>query len=414
MQIGIIGGGASGLTAAIAAAGCGAEVTILECRDRVGKKILATGNGRCNLSNLYFDPLRDYRSHRPDRLPGFFARFGVSQTIDFFESRGLLLTDRDGYLYPRSLQAAAVLDFLQGELSRLPVRVICGCRVLHIGTQGPFCVETDAGSYRFDRLIMACGSDAGLTGEHAQRGLALAGELGIRWYPPLPALTALRCEGGFWKGLAGVRCQARVTLSLAGQKRGRVYTEIGEVQLTEYGISGIPVFQLSRFAAETLNAGGSVTASLDFLPEYDGEVGRALFDRQFLACRGKTAGELGCGMLPKKVALFLLRLCHIQAEEIVTLRERERFQRFYEKARRFETKVMQTNPLSQSQVSMGGVSLDEVDDTLCAKRRRGLYFCGEMLDVDGRCGGYNLQWAWTSGYLAGLSAAKSDEKVEKP
>ena len=164
-QIGIIGGGASGMMAAIAAANTSikdTEITILERRDRIGRKILATGNGKCNLGNTDFSPKRDYRSHDPYRLPEFFARFQTSDTIRFFEERGLYLTEKNGYLYPYSGQASTVLDFFREELERKKVRIVCDCRIQKLCMQkSGWQVFTDQGQYHFDRLIISCGTAAG-------------------------------------------------------------------------------------------------------------------------------------------------------------------------------------------------------------------------------------------------------------
>lgn len=409
MQIGIVGAGASGMMAAIAAAREGAEVTLLEGCRQIGKKLLATGNGRCNLSNLDFDANRDYRGHDTGRLSGWFSRFGVRETISFFESLGLVLIDKNGYLYPRSLQAAAVLDSLQGELFRLKVRQITDCRIVHIQKKKRFLLTSGQETFSFDRIILACGSSAGLARPDPPDGFALAGQMGLLTYPLLPALTALRCRERFFGALAGVRCQARIDLHVSD----RVYSEKGELQLTDYGISGIPVFQLSRFASEALADKQPVSAVLDFLPEYPKETWDAFLTKQMRVFFGKPIRLMGCGMLPAKVVTTLMKLCGIRQEELVCPQNQERIRQLFQTARALGVTVYATNPLRQSQVCMGGVALSELDDDLGAIRVPGLYLCGEMLDVDGRCGGYNLQWAFTSGYTAGRAAAGGSKKAER-
>lgn len=424
-HVGIIGGGASGLTAAIAAARAGETVTVLERRDRIGKKILATGNGRCNLSNRDFCVERDYRSASGSaRLSAYFSQFGVEDTLSFFEEAGLLTTDRGGYLYPRSLQASAVLDLLRSELERLSVEVVCSCTVKEIRRKKQFLVVTDRGEFRFDRLILACGSAAGTNPKEGLGGFGLARQLGLSMLEPVPALAALRCEERFFKGLAGVRCAARVTLYIYGNgghdgaspKRGAQscqaagreasYEEAGELQLTDYGISGIPVFQCSRYAAVALAEKKSVEAVIDFMPEYEDAAWGQFCRRQYQNCLNKSVMLLGCGILHKKIVQVLLGLCNLRQDDVVEGKTRERIFSMFSLMRAFRVKVVSVNPMESAQVCAGGVPFYEVDEGLQAKKVPGLYLCGELLDVDGRCGGYNLQWAWSSGHIAGCAAAQ--------
>lgn len=169
-------------------------------RDRIGRKILATGNGKCNLGNTDFSPKRDYRSHDPYRLPEFFARFQTSDTIRFFEERGLYLTEKNGYLYPYSGQASAVLDFFREELEQKKVRIVCDCRIQKLCMQkGGWQVFTDQGQYHFDRLIISCGTAAGIPPKEALGTGSLTAAFAFKQYPYLPALTALRCEEKFYQ-----------------------------------------------------------------------------------------------------------------------------------------------------------------------------------------------------------------------
>lgn len=408
------------MMAAVAAARAGEHVTILERRDRVGKKILATGNGRCNLSNRDFCVERDYRSASgTERIARYFAQFGVGDTLSFFEEAGLLTVEKGGYLYPRSLQAAAVLDLLRSELERLRIEAVCSCRVFKIEKKQKFIVSTDQGEFLFDSLILACGSAAGTSPKEGLGGFELAKGLGLFVEEPLPALTALRCRESFFKSLAGIRCAAKVMLQIYPDAKRRrserrsqkaepveaFYAEEGELQLTDYGISGIPVFQCSRYAASALAKGKRVEAVLDFMPEYGEEEWREFCKRQYRNCLGKSVMVLGCGMLHKKLAGLLISLCGLKQDDVVDGRTRERIFAMFALMRDFHAEVVSTNPMESAQVCAGGVALSEVDENLQAKRIPGLYLCGEMLDVDGRCGGYNLQWAWSSGHIAGSAAA---------
>lgn len=401
-RTGIIGGGASGMMAAVAAAARGAQVTVLERRDRTGIKLLATGNGKCNLSNLDFCIHRDYRSHDMQLLPSFFERFGTGETVAFFRERGMLLTDRNGYLYPRCGQASAVADLLRGELDRLKVLTVCGCNITAINKKGCFRVSTEQKEYDFDTLILACGSPAGTKKRDGLGGFGLAESLGIRVYDPLPALVSLKCKESFFKTLAGVRCLAGVTLHIEGKEE---YRECGELQLTDYGISGIPVFQLSRYASIALAQGRKVKAVLDFLPEIPQKDWKDFCQRQYAICRGRTVEQLGRGLLHKKIVQTLLSECGLNPSDVVGAGIKRKLDSLFGLMRGLAVSVSATNPMENAQVCAGGAALSSVSENLEVKKIPNLYLCGEMLDVDGRCGGYNLQWAWTSGYIAGNSAA---------
>lgn len=404
-RIGIIGGGASGMIAAIEAARRGAAVTILERRDRPGKKLLATGNGRCNLTNRDFCVSRDYRSHDPKRLPALLEQFKVDDTIRFFREIGVLVTDKNGYLYPRSQQASTILEALLEELKRLKVSVVCECSITGIKHQNRFVVITSQGDFTFDRLILCCGSGAGTKPSEKLGGHELVTALGLKYYEQLPALVQLRCKEGFYKSLAGVRCMARITLNIFGRKGSESFQEYGELQLTDYGISGIPVFQCSRYASAALSEKRRVEATINFLPEIPDSEWNEFCRTQYEHCQGRTALMAACGLVHKKVGLVLLSRCNLKPDEIVGRETKKRIFSLFEMMRELHTEIVGTNPVENAQICMGGISLSELKDDLEVKKIPGLFICGEMLDVDGRCGGYNLQWAWSSGHIAGSAAA---------
>lgn len=411
-RVGIIGGGASGMMAAIQAAGCGADVTILEKKDRIGKKLLATGNGKCNLSNLSFSG-KEYNSSDPFLLRRYFQQFGVKDTVRFFEESGMLLTDRDGYLYPRSGQAAAVLDLLRFRLEAEGVTVRTGCQIQRItGKKGAFTAAvSDSGGRQqlsFDRIVLACGTPAGEKPGEGMDGYGLAQAFGHHLIPPLPALVQLRCKGSYFKALAGVRCDASCQVRIVdprGKKAPVCLTERGEVQMTDYGISGIPVFQFSRHAARALAEQKPVEVSLDFLPDFSKESWLFFCKKRLARQSGQPAEQFFAGMLHKKLTAVLLKRAGIRPEEIITKERETQARRVFDLMREFPVEVTETNPFSQAQVCSGGIPLPEVDEHLQSRLVPGLYLTGELLDVDGRCGGYNLQWAWTSGSIAGMACA---------
>lgn len=401
----IIGGGASGLTAAIAAARQGCEVTILEHMDRVGKKLLSTGNGRCNMTNLTMRA-DCYRSSQRQFPMKVLNRYSVWDTLTFFEEIGIVTKSKGGYIYPNSEQASAVLDMLRLETAELGVTIHLGCRVGKIKKEGKkgFRIESDQGNFRSDALILAAGSKAApVTGSDGS-GYELARQLGHSIITPLPALVQLRCAGSDYRQFAGVRCEAVLKLLVDGLVRT---SENGELQITDYGISGIPVFQISRFAAVALAEKCRVTVLIDFLPS------KNIDDtRRFLAARKIRMACRDCvdyltGVLNKKLAHVLLKRAGISLNQKAGELMPQQLERLVGQLKSFEAVVTATNSFEQAQVCCGGVNTREVrSETLESKLVPGLYLVGELLDVDGICGGYNLQWAWSSGMIAGNCAGR--------
>lgn len=400
----IIGGGASGLTAAITAAREGALVTLLEHMPRVGKKILSTGNGRCNMTNLALSA-SCYRCGEPDFPMKVIGRFPVPETLAFFRRLGIVTTERNGYVYPASGQAQTVLDALREEVESLKIRVICDCGELTVKKDGArFFVRSDVGTFFGDFLILAAGSMAAPATGSDGSGYKLSKAFGHSVKKPLPALVQLRCRGDFFKSVAGVRTEAKVSLYGNGEF---LCEDRGELQLTDYGISGIPVFQVSRFAAEALDKKKKVEAVLDFFPSIDEGAFFALLREQQKYFAGRTCESFLNGIFHKKLAVMFLKQAGIRpAREVSELSKRE-LSALTSLIKGFSIPVTATNPFEQAQVCMGGVKTREVNpSTMESRLVPDLYFAGEILDVDGICGGYNLQWAWSSGYLAGKSAAE--------
>lgn len=403
-KIAVIGGGAAGMTAAIRAAGCGAAVTIYEKNDRVGKKILSTGNGRCNFSNEVMDR-HFFHGSGVVLAKTVLSQFDVAATKDFFSSLGMRIKDRDGYLYPASDQASTVLDLLRYELTRKQVRVHTGEAVQNLSydeKKEKFIVDSQGRYDCCEAVILACGGCAAPNTGSSGDGFRLAKQFGHRIVTPVPALVALHCKEHFYKQVAGVRCDAGLTLCVAGKP---VCQERGELQLTDYGISGIPTFQISGYAARALQDGKPVQVKISFLPDFD-EASCASFFASRLQKQGSDTMEVFLtGLVNKKINQLLLKLSGIRETERVAHVPPEAFQRLQKLYCGLETEIIGTNGFEKAQVSAGGVACDEVTACLMSKRQRGLYFAGEILDIDGLCGGYNLQWAWSSGAVAGMAAA---------
>lgn len=404
-KVTVIGGGASGMVAAIAAARQGAEVTIVEHMDRVGRKLLSTGNGRCNLTNLSLTE-KCYHCSQNGFPMKVLNRFGVQDTLAFFGELGLMTKSKNGYIYPNSEQAAAVLDLLRLELEHQKVCVLLSSEIRQPiqKKRGHFLVRTGKEDIGSDALILAAGSRAApVTGSDGS-GYQLARKLGHRILTPLPALVQLCCSGKYFKQLAGVRCEARVTLCSEGRK---LAADTGELQLTDYGISGIPTFQVSRFASQKLAEGRSVLAVLDFMPAMSRTDVQVFLKHRAALLQERKCKDFLTGVFHKKLASVLLRLSGIPEEQSVGKVAEASWEQLLDRIKGFETAVTATNSFEQAQVCCGGADTREVaPETLESRLVPGLYLVGELLDVDGICGGYNLQWAWSTGYLAGTHAGR--------
>ena len=309
----IIGGGASGLMAAVTAAEQGAVVTVIEHTARPGKKILSTGNGKCNLTNLYMDP-SCYRGDEKGFEGTAIHNFPPKAAIAFFRNLGVLTIDRGGYVYPMSGQAQTVLDALLRGARKAGVKIVTECEVEKAGRKSEhFEVMTNQGIFTGDFLILACGSKAAKVTGSDGSGYELAKRFGHRIIKPLPALVQLRCEGNLLPKASGVRVDALVSIQTADGKTAA--KDRGELQITDYGISGIPVFQVSRHAAKLLDQKKKVLASLNFLPDLDEAKVRYLLREQREVLSGETVEDFLSGIFNKKLALVLLKAAKIQTDK---------------------------------------------------------------------------------------------------
>lgn len=403
----IVGGGASGIVAAISAAREGANVTLIEHKDRVGKKILSTGNGRCNLTNEYMTP-DCFRGDELSIVTEILNQFGYQETVRFFEDLGVILKNRQGYVYPISDQASSILDVLRMELNRLGVTICLEQHVTTVKKQTKgFHVVTDKGTYQGDALILATGGKAAPVLGSDGSGYTLAKQFGHRMSPVVPALVQLKGKGNSFKQVAGVRTHAKVSLFVNDEF---ICDDTGELQLTDYGISGIPVFQISRYAAKAIYEKKSVTVKLDFLPSMPEDT-LVFFVTERIKKHGhKTAEEFLVGMLHKKIIGMLLKEANISFTATMNKVSDEKLKKLLDLCKHFPVLIEGTNGFEQAQVCAGGVKTSEINcKTMESLYEQDLYIVGEILDIDGICGGYNLQWAWATGFIAGKNAAKGHE-----
>ncbi len=397
----IIGAGASGLMAAAAAASKGARVALLEHKDDIGKKILATGNGRCNFTNTDMSVNKFHGSKA--LIKNGLSQFNYSDTICFFKELGIPAYDNAGYIYPNSRQAASVVAAFRMELMRLHVDVKTGINITDIkpaDDRTGYCIQTDKGSFKSQRLIIACGLTAspklGSDGSLFRQIEAL----GHHIQKPLPALCGFSCDGLNFKKITGVRCDATVASVIDGQMTEQ---NTGELQLADYGISGIPVFQISSLMSRALNKGQKVEVIIDFLPAFsDDELNGYIKDRSITTTDNRSLNEMLNGLLNNKLLLELIHKSGVSPDKKGRLLTDDDCKSLTRSIKHTAVSVKKPRGLEFAQVCAGGIYTKEIDvRTLESKIHPGLYFCGELLDVDGICGGYNLQWAWTSGYIAG-------------
>ena len=401
MVIGIIGGGASGMMAAIAAAeNKNADVHIFERQARVGKKLSATGNGRCNLTNRSPAP---YMGEAPDFGNFALTSFGVAETLRYFARLGLYtVTEESGRVYPYSDQANSVVDVLRLGLEKENITVHLGCEIGKAEkTQDGFRLFTTEGDYFCNKLIIACGGIAGSKLGGTMSGYRLLSAFGHKSTRLRPSLVQLTSDSAFLPSLKGVRANGEVKIL----RDGALFAQsLGEIQFTEKGLSGPVIFEVSRDACE---GRGKWVAEIDLLPDVTEET-----LTNMLRVRKNThlsSEELFTGILHNRLGRVVTKEAGIGNCPISYLSEQE-LTEAAQMCKHFSFRLTGTLGMEAAQVTAGGVLTKDFDpQTMESRLVPGLYACGEVLDIDGKCGGYNLQWAWSSGYLAGKSAGEEEK-----
>lgn len=407
-QIIVIGGGAAGLTAAIAAARNRAQVTILEQLNRVGKKILATGNGRCNLTNIHTG-IQYYHGKNPKFIHGAFGQFDVQQTMDFFEYLGIhCKVEGGGKVYPASDQATSVLEVLRYELQRLGVKERCEAEVVAVEAAGSGFIVTlkDGEILKANKVIVATGGMASPQLGSNGSGYHLLKSLGHHLISPSPALVQLKLKSPFLKQLKGVKFIGQATL---GTGERVIRTEDGEILFTDYGISGPPILQLSRMAVQALNQNNHPWLRLDLFPQFSPDQLMELIQLRLAYQPEKPLDFSFVGLLNKRLIPVLLKTAEINP---ITMSARalkpHDLSRILSLLKGWTFDIIGSQPWSHAQVTAGGMDVGQVNPkTMESRLVKGLYLAGELLDIDGDCGGFNLQWAWSSGYVAGDHASQS-------
>lgn len=410
----VIGGGASGLVAAIVAARQGAKVTILERTNRVGKKLLATGNGRCNLTNIDCH-VRNYHGTNPKFALGALTAFDPGMAIQFFEELGIShKVEGGGKVFPFSDQASSVLDVMRMEIDRLNksallIETLTDKEVQAVTKKSKgFTVSCqDQTTYYGDKVIMATGGKATPNLGSNGSGLPILEGLGHKIIRPFPSLVQIVLDTPIVRRIKGVKVQGKV--SVRGPAASR--EELGEILFTEDGISGPPVLQVSRIVSQAQTMKKTCQVELDLFPDHSLEELELIIQMKMAYQPQRSLGDFLIGLINKKLIPEILkaaklndpkRLCSALSPNEVTALAKV--------LKSWHFTAIGTRPWKSAQVMAGGVSTDQVNPkTLGSKKVAGLYIVGELLDIDGDCGGFNLQWAWSSAYLAALDATSQDK-----
>jgi predicted Rossmann fold flavoprotein len=402
----VIGGGASGLAAALAAAerakgaGLPLKVAVLEKNPRVGKKLLMTGNGRCNLTNLHAEPERYHGDTQA--AAEIFRRFPPERVVGVFRAHGLLCRALDGgRVYPYSLQASSVLNILRLGLEAAGVETVCDFPVQRIeNISGGFAAVSAKNAVKARKVVVAAGGRACPQSGSDGDGYGLLRPFRHTVTPLCPALVQVRTDVKRVRPLKGVRCMASASLLLDGKT---LKTVRGEVQFTENSLSGICVFELSRCVGES--GAKTMEIALDLAPEYGADELASLLSAQAKLCGEMPAASITEGILNKALGAEVTKAALEGAAAPAGSLTAEDIRNIAGVMKRFRFPVQGTLSWQNAQVTAGGVPLAEVDKELQSRFCRGIYLCGEILNIDGDCGGFNLHWAWASGIAAGIAAA---------
>lgn len=407
----IVGGGASGLMAALVAKDFGIDVAIVEGNDRIGKKILVTGNGRCNITNNNITfPYNNFHSENNNFFQEALNKFTIEDTKSMFLSLGLPLTELDdGKMYPRSLQASSVIDIFRMSLEDRSIPLYTDCKINSIRKDKNFNLSTNNEEYRnfsCNKLILSCGGKSATKTGSDGSGYKLSKSLGHNIIETLPGIVQLKLDYPYLKALSGIKFDGTVSVLINDEV---IRSDTGEVLFTDYGISGPSILQLSSYASKALSKGLKVTIRLDMFPYENKEDVKNFFATHFSLFNYRDISSTLIGVINKKLISTMLKDVGINDIHLPCSNVDWKYiNNLIDKFKKWDFNCIDTNGFPNAQVTVGGINTCEVDNlTLESKLVKNLYFCGEILDVHGDCGGFNLQWAWSSGYLAAKSVAHS-------
>lgn len=404
-KIAIIGGGASGLMAALFAARSGANVTIYEHNNSVGKKILASGNGRCNIINTTAT-YEDYAGADPQFVTYALKQLSFTYFEKFCHSIGLLLDIKeDGRCYPLSNEAKSVLIAFKSAVSEAGVKIITDSKVTAITkNDSHFNVQTDQDKQRYNNVLIATGSQAAPQLGATADGYTFARSFGHEILPTYPSLVQLHLNSKNHPKMAGVKTVAEVTLFIDGKSNTKV---TGDILFAAYGISGLAILDISQKASYALHNKQRVSIALNLLPRYDRGELVSVIEKLFACVSNHDVHTALCGLLPAKIITYLLEDAAIPQNTTVSTLSPKDVKKLAHLIGEWKFEVTDTHGFKHAEVSGGGVSTAQVNNkTMESKLVEGLYFTGEVLDIVGRRGGYNFNFAWASGMIAGKEMGK--------
>jgi len=403
-DVAIIGAGPSGIMAAIVAKNNGANVILVEKNDVIGRKILATGNGRCNITNK-FTKVENYHGSNPEFVRSVISSFDQHKTIKFFENMGLILKEEDrGRMFPRTNQAKSVVDILSHELEQLNVVVRLNTEVKKIDKNPSWQMTlSDGSTINSEKLILTTGGRASHQFGSSGDGLFWAKNLGVSSKNIYAALVPMETSESWVKQVQGLKAEAKASFFVDNEL---VSKRFGDLIFTHYGISGPAIMSQARFVAPFVE-NKTVQVKLDFVEEKSNKELDEIIARIFNASGHKSVKNALVGMVPANLIPIILSQSDVSGDEGVSRISKIQRGNIVTNLKSLTLKISKLRPLKEAQVTRGGIMVDEINTkTLESKKVKGLYFAGEILDVDGDSGGFNLQWAWSSGYVAGASSAK--------
>lgn len=401
----VVGGGAAGMMAAIVAANNGVEVIILERNDRVGKKLLATGNGRCNYTNVHLT-INNYHGNDYKFAEFALSNFDVKTTMEYFEKLGITpAVEDDGKAYPLSFQSSSMLDIFRYEIEERGIELITDAYVVDIRKKNNFVLKLKDGRvFEGERVILANGGMAMPVSGSDGNGYSLAKSFGHTLVDTHPGIVQLNLEGSFFKQLDGVKVVGVAKLYL---KDKLLLEDFGDLLFTKYGISGPPILQISRTALSYLKQGKDIELRIRIIHTKTNKELEDYLYKRFQNSPNKSIQESLIGLINKRLIIPILRMLNLDKDKIVSELTSEEVIKISNILTDWKFKITGSQGWGQAQVTAGGISTNEIDNkTMESKLVKGLYLVGELLDIDGDCGGFNLQWAWSSGYMAGINAAK--------
>ncbi len=400
----IVGGGASGLMAALSASDNGADVIILERNDKIGRKILATGNGRCNFTNINAT-IDNYHGNNPKFPYSAFSQFDVYQTMYYFENIGISpYVEENGKVFPASLQSSSIIDVFLYEIESRGIELKLNTFVKKIDKiDGKFNIRTNNGNFESDKLILATGGRSLANTGSDGNGYNLAKNLGHKVTEIFPGIVQLYLDYPDLKQLSGVRVFGIADLYIDEEY---IKSDKDDILFTDYGISGPTILQLSRTAIAGLKQGKKIEIGVQLIIDRQEEELFNYLSTRFKVIGDRTLDKALVGLINKKIILPMIKSLGMDKNKKVSELTNEEIRSITSILKSWKFRVTDHRSWEFAQVTAGGVDTKDIDNTTMeSKLIDDLYIVGELLDVDGDCGGYNLQWAWSSGYLAGMNAA---------